>query len=141
MTISFVKGDWFDVEPGELLEARISNAQSAALPRNWQTMPDEDKWAWSEANKGSVITACHIYKAGFCLGELMDKEAVSEIASMSGYRNGVAVVMQAPYSYDPDVASKGHVVKVYTGLWAADFTSDVVARLSSKAQRTRPAPP
>lgn len=121
MAVCFVKGDWFDVPPGALAEARISKTQTAPLPRNWEAMDLDQKWAWSQANKSSEITACHIYYKGHYLGKLIDDEITKDIELSIAHPSSVAVICIAPFVYSGEYQADGCMVRVYTGGFAENF--------------------
>lgn len=116
--ISFVQGDWFEVPIGALCEARYSVVQKKALPDNWERMSDQAKMAWGPANRATVVESINIYYRGSRLGHLTDSESFNEVRSAIQHDSPVYCEMIAPWSYDPDLGAKGHVVKIATDEWA-----------------------
>ena len=120
MPLCFVKGHWLDIDADDLLQGRIHRAQGASLPPNWQTMPDEQKWAWSEANEKHVINRYFIYKGAECVGELMDDAYTAELVERKANRIG-AVVMKTPHAFDGNLGGRGCVVRIYDGLYGDEY--------------------
>lgn len=121
MSITFARGDWFDVEIGDPLRYDLS--ESMSLPWNWEAMSDDEKFSWSERNQEKGQLRCLLYTGSeasgpFLVGEIVDTDVLKEIKDAGAHGNRVIILMRQPYVYNSVIKQNGCMVKVLTGGWA-----------------------